>query len=189
MRGLNGGRLATGMGCCFVFLLLNGCQEPGGQSASSAPVAGAPASSASEASGAMPVDLAAYQPSQAASSLANCNLETVNNQAFGSGALILQSGHANMFKGWLDAGGLTNPAYWMRFDDAGAGRHLQAPLSLTEPRADVAAARPGAPLVSGFSLTLPSGVLPVGSYHVYLAVESGGRTYVCDSGRHINTIH
>ena|SRR5690348_4760207 len=128
-------------------------------------------------------------PPQIVSPLANCNLEMVDDRAFGTGTLALQSGHANVFKGWLDAAGVANPVYWMRFDDTNAERHMQTSFSLTEQRADVAAARPDAPLVSGFRLTLPHGVLPVGSYHVYLAVESGGKTYVCDSGRYIDANH
>lgn len=188
MRGMNGRRFAVGMGLCLIFPILNGCQEPGGRAASSAPVVSAPVPSAS-ASDSPTVGLAAYQPPQIVSPLANCNLEMVDDRAFGTGTLALQSGHANVFKGWLDAAGVANPVYWIRFDDANAERHMQASFSLTEQRADVAAARPGAPLVSGFRLTLPPGVLPVGSYHVYLAVESGGKTYVCDSGRYIDANH
>lgn len=186
MRGVNGCRLAIGMGLCLVFPILNGCQEPGGQSNSSTPVASAPASSARGASATPPVGLVTYQPPQTVSPLANCNLEMVDDQAFGSGALTMQSDRASAFKGWLDAAGVTNPVYRMRFDSDDSGRHLQATLSLTEQRADVVAAHSGAPLVSGFSLTLPPSALPLGSYHVYLAVESGGKTYVCDSGRHID---
>jgi hypothetical protein len=133
--------------------------------------------------------LSVYQPPQTVTPLANCNLETVNGQVFGSGALTLQSGHANVFKGWLDAAGIANPIYRMRFDSAESNRNLQAPLSLTEQRPDVAAAHPGAPMTSGFDLELSPGALPVGSYHVYLAVESGGKAYVCDSGRHIKSIN
>jgi hypothetical protein len=136
--------------------------------------------------GTTPIGLVAYQPPQIVSPLANCNLEAVDGQAFGSAASILQSGRVITFKGWLDAAGVANPVYRMRFDSDGSGHHLQAALSLTEQRADVAAAHPGALLLSGFSLTLPSGALPAGLYHVYLAVESGGKTYVCDSGRHID---
>lgn len=186
MGGVKRRRLAIGMGLCLTFSILNGCQEPVGQSASSAPVASAPVSSAPVAPSATSVGLVAYQPPQAISPLANCNLETADDRAFGSGALTLQSNRANAFKGWLDAAGVTNPVYLMRFDSDDSGRHLQAHLSLTEQRADVAAVHPGAPLVSGFSLTLSSGALPLGSYHVYLAAESGGKTYVCDSGRHID---
>lgn len=189
MGGVNGCRLAMGMGLCLVFPAFNGCQEPGGQSAASAPIASAPASSAPVTQGVPPIGLVAYQPPQTVNPLANCNLETVDDQAFGSGALTLRSDRVSTFKGWLDADGIANPVYRMRFDSDNSEHHLQAPLSLTEQRADVAAAHPGAPLVSGFSLTLQSGALPPGSYHVYLAVESGGKTYVCDSGRHINAIH
>lgn len=186
MGGVNRCRLSMGVALCLVLSALNGCQEPGGQSASSAPVAGAPASSAPAAQGAPPVGLVAYQPPQTVSPLANCNLETVDGQAFGSAASTLQSDRVSTFKGWLDTAGVANPVYRMRFDSDDSGHHLQAPLSLTEQRADVAAAHPGAPLISGFSLTLPSDALSPGSYHVYLAVESGGKTYVCDSGRHID---
>jgi hypothetical protein len=182
MLGVNRCRLVIGVGLCLVFPILNGCQEPDGQSAS-APVVSAPASSALPPV-TPPVGLVAYQSPQTVSPLANCNLEAVGDQTFGSGALTLQSGRANVFKGWLDAASVTNPVYRIRFDSE--GRHLEAPLSLTEQRADVAAAHTGAPLVSGFGMTLPSGALPPGSYHVYLAVESGDTTYVCDSGRHID---
>lgn len=186
MGGVNGCRLAIGMGLCLVFPALNGCQEPGGQSASSAPIVSAPAASVPVEHGAPPVGLVAYQPPQTVSPLANCNLETVDGQVFGTGVSTLQSSRVNVFNGWLDAAGVANPVYRMRFDGDDSEHHLQAPLALTEQRADVAAAHPGAPLASGFSLTLPSGALPLGSYHVYLAVESDGKTYVCDSGRHIN---
>lgn len=176
-------RLVIGVGLCLALPILHGCQEPDGQSAS---VVNAPAPSGSVASTASPVGLSIYQPSQTINPWANCNLETVDGQAFGSGVLALQSDHANVFKGWLDAAGIANPIYRLRFDSADFNRHLQAPLSLTEQRPDVAAAHPGASMASGFDLELPSGALPVGSYHVYLAVESGGKAYVCDSGRHID---
>lgn len=188
MGGVKRCRLAIGIGLCLTFPILNGCQEPVGQSTSSAPAASVPASSA-PAPVAPPVGLVAYQPPQDLSPLANCNLETADDRAFGSGALTLQSDGANAFKGWLDVSGVTNPVYRMRFDDADAGRHLQAPVFLTEQRPDVAAAHPGVPLASGFNLELTPGALPAGSYHVYLAIESGGKTYVCDNGRHIKAIH
>lgn len=186
MRGTNGFRLVIGIGACVVLSALGGCQGSGTQSAASAPAASAPASAIPMAQGNPPIGLAAYQPPEAASPLASCNIETVNGQPFGSGASALQSNHANIFNGWLFAAGVVNPIYRMRFDSGNSGRHLQADLSLTVQRPDVAAAQPGAPLASGFSLTLPPGALPVGAYHVYLAVESGGKTYVCDSGRHID---
>lgn len=189
MSGVNRCRLAMGVALCLVLPVLNGCQEPSGQSASSAPVASAPASSVPAAQGVPPVGVVAYQPPQTVSPLANCNLEAVNGQAFGSAASTVQSGRATIFKGWLDGAGIASPVYRMRFDSDDSGDHLQAPLSLTEQRADVASVHPGAPLLSGFSLTLPRDALSPGSYHVYLAVDSGGKTYVCDSGRHIDAIH
>lgn len=186
MGGVNGYRVAIGIGICVALLALGGCQEPSKQSASSAPIASATASASPVAQDTSPVALTAYQPPQTVSPLANCNLEAVNGQPFGSGASALQSNHANVFNGWLDAAGVAGPTYRMRFDGDNSEHHLQASVSLTVQRPDVAAAHPGAPAISGFSLTLRPGALPVGSYHVYLAVESGGKTYVCDSGRHID---
>lgn len=189
MLGVKSYRLTLAMGFCVVFPLLNGCQEPNGQSESSAPIANMVASSAAVSSGSAPIGLTTYQPPQTTSLLANCNTETVDGKAFGATTPTVQSGSGSSFKGWLDASGVASPVYRMRFDDAAAGRYLQAPLSLTVQRSDVAAAHLGVPLVSGFDLKLSPGVLSAGTYHVYLAVESGGKTYVCDSGRHIKVIH
>lgn len=177
-----------GMGLCLVFPAFNGCQEPGGQSAASAPVASAPPSSSPGMQAVPPAGLVAYQPTQTVSPLANCNLERLNSEMFGALPLRLNPSQANTFTGWMDPSGVGTPRFWLRFDDVQAKRYLHVPIQLTIERPDVLASDPNAPRVSGFALRLPANEVPVGQYHVYLAVTTDTAAYVCDNGRHVNAI-
>lgn len=162
--------------------LLVGCQGLGQQADAGKQPAELPATSTTAAS----ARISAYTPSAApAKPLAYCNLEAVGTIAFGSDPVVLAAGQQNAFRGWVDASDLTKPSYWLRFDDQSANRHLQASLTLTVQRPDVASAHAGAPLVSGFSQKLPVNALPTGHYHVYVAISSDGETYTCDNGRHV----
>lgn len=170
--------LAIGMS-----ILLGGCQGSGQQANAGNQPTAQPATSTGVAS----APISSYTPSATpAKPLSSCNLETVGAVTFGSQPLPLKPDEQNMFKGWVDASGLTQPSYWLRFESQSASRYLQVPVTLTIQRPDVASAHAGAPLVSGFDVTLPAGSLPSGEYHVYLAVISAGGTYVCDNGRHID---
>lgn len=188
MGGLNSCKFAIGVGLCLLLPSLDGCQEPGGQSASSAPVASAPASSSPVMQAVPLAGLVAYQPTQTVSPLTHCNLERLNSEMFGALPLTLNPSQANTFTGWMDPSGVGTPRFWLRFDDVQAKRYLQVPIQLTIDRPDVLASDPSAPRVSGFALRLPANAVPVGQYHVYLAVTTDTAAYVCDNGRHVNAI-
>ena len=171
-------------------VLVAACQEPTnhqgavGKSLTAATPAQPVASSAPT-----PDVAAAYTPAAAPTKpLSSCNLEYLGTTLFGSQPLTWKSGHPNLIKGWIDGSGLTEPTYWLRFDDASTGRYLQVRVSQTVQRPDVVSTHPGAPLVSGFELNIPAGSLPLGQYHVYLAAESSGQSYTCDNGQHIDAI-
>lgn len=188
MGGLNWCKFAIGAGLCLLLPFLDGCQEPGGQSAASAPVTSAPPVSSPVMQVVPPAGLFAYQPTQTVSPLASCNLERLNSEMLGAGPLTLNPSQANTFTGWMDPSGVGTPSLWLRFDDVRAKRYLHVPIQLTIERPDVLASDPNAPRVSGFALRLLPNELPVGQYHVYLAVTTDAATYVCDNGRHVNAI-
>lgn len=167
-------------------LLLAACQQSGGNSGNP----GAPTSITSAGQGDVAAGnkLVAYTPSSTYKPLLTCNLGMVNAATFGAQSVELRIGAANTFKGWLFATNLDSPTYWLRFDEQRGDRYLQSPLRLDTERLDVAAARPEAPRTSGFVVTIPANALPPSQYHVYLAIESGDTTYICDSGRHIDAV-
>lgn len=125
----------------------------------------------------------AYKP------FSTCNLGMVNATTFRTKPVELEVDEVNTFKGWLFITGIERPAYWLRFDGQRGDRYLQASLRLDVERPDVVAVHPNAPRVSGFTAAIPANALPPGQYHAYLAATSGGTTYICDSGRHIDVVH
>lgn len=169
--------LAIGMS-----ILLGGCQGSGQQAVAEDQPAVPPANSTTAAS----AQVSPYTPGAApAKPLSSCNLEAIGTVKYGLDPIELAAGRQNAFKGWVDASQLTQPSYWLRFDDKNASRHMHVRFDLTVKRADVVAADPNAPLVSGFTVSVPANALPVGQYHVYLAVQSGGAAYICDNGRYV----
>lgn len=166
--------------------LVSACQQSGGGPAKpespTAPTSGGLTGAAAGG------QLVAYTPSSAYKPLSTCNLGMVNATTFGTQPVELKTGAVNTFKGWLFATNLDSPTYWLRLDSQQGDRYLQLPLHLDVERPDVVAMHPDAPRVSGFAATIPANALPSGQYHAYLAVTSGGTTYICDSGRHIDTI-
>lgn len=167
-------------------ILLGACQGSGQQAVAGKQSAVSPATNTT----AVFAQIFSYTPGAVpAKLLSSCNLEAAGAAAFGSNPVALAAGQQNAFKGWINASGLTTPSYWLRFDDQSANRHLQAPVTLTVQRPDVASAHAGAPLVSGFDADLPAGSLPNGKYHVYVAAEAGGTIYVCDNGRYITVAY
>lgn len=188
MHQMNRCGLAVRLGSIIsVAVLMAACQEPGHQGATAkSPVTSsqaAPLASTAHASG----DVIAYTPPHATVSkpLTECNLEYVDAIPFSSRVVALKNEQPNAFKGWIDGSSFTQPSYWLRFDDPAANRYLQVHVAQTIPRPDVQAADADAPLVSGFRVNVPANSLPVGHYHVYLAVESDDTIYNCDNGRHI----
>lgn len=167
----------------FVPLGLSACQQTNGNSEGSEKATTAAPSITAGAE--TEPKLTAYAPG-AYTPLITCNLGMVNATNFGSQPVALKTEHANAFKGWLFASGLAAPEYWLRFDDQHAGSYLHTPLQLSIERPDVVAAHPEAPRDSGFAVTIPANALPAGHYHAYIAVNSGGTTYICDSGRYVD---
>ena len=164
-----------------MFILLGACQGPSQQAGAGNQLA-EPSTKGTTAV----APISSYTPGTAPAKLISyCNLEAVGAVAFQSGPVELTPRKQIVFKGWIDASELTKPSYWLRFDDQSANRYLQAPVTLMVPRPDVASAHAGAPLISGFSQTLPVNGLPAGRYHVYIVVSSDGETYTCDNGRHV----
>lgn len=174
-----------------VAALVAACQEPNHQSATepSSAVLVQAASPASVATKVMVASVVGYTPSpRPTKQLANCNLEAVGPVSFGQQPVELRTNQVNEFRGWIDGSGLTNPTYWLRFDDASASRYLEARIRLAVQRPDVMSMHTDASLVSGFLLNLPASSLPDGKYHVYLAAVSGDQFHICDNGRHINVV-
>lgn len=183
MKGFGkAGSVAGFMMTVAVTSFLGACQQSGQSPTNPEAASSSAGTTPSSTSG--PVRLATYAPGPYIP-LSTCNLGMVNSTVFEAQPVALKAGQSNHFKGWLIAAGLSNPAYWLRFDEQQANRFQQTPISLTVERPDVVAAHAGAPIVSGFDLELPPNALTPGQYHVYVAVESSGRTYICDSGRHV----
>ncbi|RCS31503.1 hypothetical protein DEO45_02185 [Rhodanobacter denitrificans] len=88
--------------------------------------------------------------------------------------------------GWIASPQLSSPSFLLRFEDKAQGHYFQVPVSLSVARPDVSANNPGVPLVSGFVQGLPVHAVPAGQYHIYLAVEAGGKVSICDNGRHVD---
>lgn len=175
--------------CCGAVLgvatLLSACQPGGHNSSTWSHVASSKTVPSTDTSAASP-GIAAYTPgAMQARRLTSCNLEAMGAVRFGAQPMSLNPGGKGAFAGWIDASGLTQPAYWLRFDDQSASHYFQVPVKLTLQRSDVAATHPGAPLVSGFDVSLPIGGLPDGKYHIYLATTVGDVVYVCDNGRYV----
>lgn len=165
-------------------VLLSACQHSG--EALGNPESPITPTSAAQKDAAPAIQLVAYTPSSTFKPLQTCNLGMVNATTFRSQPVELKASDTNTFKGWLYASELVNPTYWLRFDGQQANSYLHTPLQLRVERPDVLAVHPDAPRVSGFTVAVPANMMPTGEYHVYLAVESGDTTYICDSGRHIN---
>ena len=161
--------------------MLGACQQ---QAESPSKIESPPTSGAVSAAAGEVVHLAPYTQGSYAP-LAGCNLDVINGSVAGASPLKMAASDINTFGGWIDVSGLAAAAIWLRFDADQGERHLQGPVRLTIDRPDVVAARPAAPLVSGFAVSIAAGALPAGNYHAYLAVQAGGVTYICDSGRHV----
>lgn len=176
--------------CCGIAiatagLMGGGCQRAGHQPSEGERVVSStpPPSSTGKA---VPAQILAYTPgTMQAKPLADCNLEAVGTARFGAQPMPLKSGEKNSVAGWIDAPGLNQPTYWLRFDNLSANRNFQLSVTLTVQRPDVASTHPSAPLISGFDVDLPVGGVPVGTYHVYLAATVGNVAYVCDNGRSV----
>jgi hypothetical protein len=171
------------LGLAALAVCLCSCREPAGQQGKSEHDR-ATARLVSAQAGVRP-----YQPGSALPTFDDCNLESVGNTQFDSQPLMLQPGDIQTFKGWIVSGDTHSATYWLRFDDQQANRYLRTPLQLTIERLDVVAAHHDAPRVSGFAVTIPANALPGGQYHAYIAVDSGGTTYTCDSGRRVDVAH
>lgn len=171
-------------------VLVAACQEPGHQDMTGKSAVASTQVQPVASPAPAPVALVTYAPSAAPTKLlSSCNLEYVDVIPLGSSqSVTLKNGQLKAFKGWVDGSGLAQPSYWLRLDDPTANRYLQMPVALTIPRPDVRAVEASAALVSGFNVNVPVNTLPVGSYHVYLAVESGNTVHVCDNGRHIEVV-
>lgn len=165
---------------------LGACQQTGNKSATGQQVASSSQISQSMETALTSAHVVAYTSgTMPARPLPNCNLEAAGTTKFGAQPIPLKSGEKYALAGWIDASGLVQPTYWIRFDDQAANRYLQMPVTLTIQRPDVASANAGTPLVSGFNADLPAGDLREGKYHVYLAVKASGTIYVCDNGRYV----
>lgn len=179
------------MAFCGVVLgaaaLMGACQQTGHQSSAEGQAASSNTASPSTGTGVTSPQVIAYVPgAMQVKPIQNCNLEGAGKVEFGAQPVSLKASEKSGFAGWIDASGLAQPTYWLRFDNQPASHHFQMPVTLTVQRPDVASTHPGAPLVSGFDVDLPADSLPVGEYHVYLAASADGQTYACDNGRHVD---
>lgn len=168
-------------------ILMVGCQEPTGGKGAGAqkPESSASTGSTSKAEASEP-RLSAYSPGATAAPLQHCNLEAAAGTKFAGQPVAVKGGQSNEFRGWVDDGGLANPAVWLRFDEVQGNSHLHIPVRLTVERQDVSAAYPDASRTPGFTLDLSANALPHGQYHVYIAAVSSGVAHVCDNGRQID---
>lgn len=179
-------------GLWFAVLLsaaLAGCGRSGQPTSSPEPLSSTESSTTAQASGVTPVateKLVAYAPTPNVLPITTCNLERIDGAAFAGQPVPTARGAAHTLSGWIAAPGVRDPQYWLRFDDKAANHFLETRLQLDIKRPDVAASVPGAPVLSGFKLELPSDALPTGQYHVYLVAAAGGTDDVCDNGRQVN---
>jgi len=187
-RSRLGGRAVTAV-ALFASLALVGCHEPAGQSTASSETASATVPQAPANAATATDRLSAYTPVSKVSGLSTCNLERVDDLVFQAKPIERSTTQAHSFSGWIAAPSLNAPTFWLRFDDKQANRRLQVRLNPTGAREDVAELIGKAALNSGFKVSLPGDSLPVGKYHVYLAAQSGGITYICDNGRYVDAAH
>lgn len=129
-----------------------------------------------------------YTPEGIAGAVTTCNIENFDESLFRSVPTVALLSAAHRVSGWITAPQLTAPSFWLRLDDKAHNQYFQVPVTLSVKRPDVlsSAHNPAVPLLSGFSLALPSGAVPAGQYHLYLAAQTDGKTIVCDNGRQVD---
>lgn len=128
----------------------------------------------------------AYSAESVTGAITTCNIERFDKASFQSAPIEGALSVAHSIGGWIASPQLSSPSFSLRFEDKAQDHYFQVPVSLSVTRPDVLANNPGVPLVSGFIRGLPAFAVPAGQYHVYLAVEAGGKISVCDSGRHVD---
>lgn len=178
-------------------LMVAGCHQTGPHAASEVGASPGSSTPASRVQWTPPTSasapqsaLVAYVPSGPAAKLIySCNVESVDGAKFGARPIHLPTGVVLTVSGWAYAHGVAEPEYWLRLDDEQAHHFFQVPLAMNVKRPDVTASVNGAPLTSGFSVTLKTTVLSSGTYHVYIVANTYQHKrevqYICDNGRHI----
>lgn len=115
-----------------------------------------------------------------------CNIESVAGVRL-DGTPPRVSGVVEV-RGWLghgDATPVTSAFLEASTSDAAPG--YRTPVEPSLPREDVQQAFPGRDHLAstGFQVMLDLGGAAPGDYHLFLVYEAGGRTFVCDNGRHV----
>jgi hypothetical protein len=111
-----------------------------------------------------------------------CNLESVNDAAFGDADVPID--RAPTVEGWLAMDGTDAQFVLAREDKAIVASY---PLQATRARPDVAQAfaSQGVGAETGFRRTLQLEGVPAGRYHAYLAYMGSQGAVACDNGRHV----
>ena len=178
-------------------LLAGACREPNapwpkdaGEAATSATAskphpAQIQAQAAAAEQATAPATATAEATSIAASGKPLCNIEFVDNIAFGPTDVEVKG--AFQLRGWLgdDNGApVVAPVLVLAAED---GRSVQLPLTLAVARPDVVAAYPNRPALatSGFVYSMDTAQLVAPRTHVYLAYSVGAKQVTCDNARHL----
>lgn len=162
---------------------LAACQEPNAPPAAQEGAAQAPAPVA-PAPPPVPAPDAQEEARREASQF--CNIESVAGARL-DGSPPRVSGMVDV-RGWLghaDATPVTAAFLEASASDGASG--YRTPVQPSLPREDVRQAFPGRDELanSGFQAMLDLGGAAPGDYHLFLVYEAGGRSYVCDNGRHV----
>lgn len=171
--------------------LLAGCSGTSSDDGSSSALASRTVASASTAAATSPVASqapVAYTPELTTGVVTTCNIEKFDNSTFQSMPVEAALSAAHSISGWITAPKMTTPSFSLRLDDKSQNRYFQLPVVFSVKRPDVvsSANSPTVPLMSGFVLRLVIHAVPAGRYHLYLAVQAGGKTSICDNGRHVD---
>jgi hypothetical protein len=123
---------------------------------------------------------------QALAPATNCNLESIDGQAFVGTDIALATLSALKATGWLraDRAGSVIEQPALRFESEDKARLWEVPIQTSIARDDLPAAATDGGL-PGFELTFDASTLSSGRYHLYLAYKVDGAWSGCDNGRHI----